>query len=157
MIPTIWRSDKVSSRNRNFPMLSLFDEIGRFFDESNGMPWPGGKVGSTFAPRLDLKETATEFIVTGEFPGMTEKEIQIELRDNTITISGEKRSEHEEKDGERTYIERSYGSFVRTIPFDVEVDEDNATASMKNGVLTIRVPKTAKAVKGAKRLNIKAS
>ena len=88
---------------------------------------------------------------------MEDKDIHIELKDNTITLSGEKRYEHEQKEGERAYVERAYGSFSRTIPFDLEIDEDNATAAMKNGVLTIKVPKSAKVIKGAKKLSIKSS
>ena len=55
------------------------------------------------------------------------------------------------------YRERAFGTFMRTIPFGIEVDEDNATAEMKHGVLTVKVPKSAKAVRGSKKLSIKSS
>ena len=151
MIPTIWTSYK--PRGRNYPILSLFDEMNRFFDEA-GAAVSTNK--SNFTPRFDLKETPTEFILTGEFPGMDKDQISVELKDNTLTLSGEKRYENEKKEGENTYIERSYGTFSRTFPFETEIDEDNAAAEMKNGVLTIRVPKSAKVLKGAKKLSINA-
>lgn len=151
MIPTIWTSYKP---RRNYPMLSLFDEMNRFFDDAGTSS--AARV-SNFDPKIDVKETPTEFVLSAEFPGMDKDEIILELKDNSLTLSGEKRFEQEKKEGERTYIERSYGSFLRSFPFETEIDEDNATAEMKNGVLTIKVPKSAKVIKGAKKLSIKAS
>lgn len=154
MKPTIWRVQKPARLARNYPMLSLFEEMNRFFDEVS--PGDSSSKGFTqFNPKLDVKETPTEFILTGEFAGMDEKEITIEVHENTLTLSGEKKFEHEHKEGERVWIERSFGTFSRTIPFEVEVDEDNARAEMKNGLLKITIPKSAKVVKGAKKLSIK--
>jgi HSP20 family protein len=157
MKPTVWRASRPVSVRRGYPLMSLFDEMNRFFDDA----WPaassGGSPGEAFVPRIDLKETAQDFVITGEFPGMKVDNINIELNDNTVTLSGEKRHEYEQKEGERVYIERSFGSFSRTIPLNVEIDEDNATAEMKDGVLTITVPKSAKVVRGAKKLSIKAN
>ena len=155
MIPSIWRASKPNLRTQQFPLLSLFDEVNRLFDDTTPSLRSGVSM-SNFSPTVDLKETATEYQLTGEFPGLDAKDVQIELRDNSICLSGEKRHEHEQKEGERVYRERSYGSFTRTISFEVEVDEDNATADMKNGVLTVKIPKSQKAVKGAKKLTIKA-
>ena len=151
MYPTIWATPRVR-RGRNYPILSLFDEMNRFFDDA-------GSVASTnlsnYIPSIDLKDTPSEYVLSAEFPGMSKEQINIELKDNTITLSGEKRTNEEKKEGEKTYTERSYGSFLRSFPFDAEIDEDNASAEMKDGVLTIKVPKSAKVVKGAKKLSIK--
>lgn len=151
MIPTIWTTPRVSRGNK-YPILSLFDEMNRFFDDAGNVSTTNLK---TFIPSIDLKETLQEYLLSAEFAGMSKDEINIELKDNVLTLSGEKRSNHEKKEGERSYIERSYGSFVRSFPFDTEIDEDNASAEMKDGVLTIKVPKSAKVVKGAKKLSIK--
>lgn len=156
MNPIIFRGSRGVGRNQQFPLLSLFDEVNRLFDEAS-TPTSGEIGRSQFVPKLDLKETSTEYVVTGEFPGLAVEDVQIELQDNTLTMSGEKRYEYEHKEGERVYKERSYGSFRRSIPFEVEVDEDNATAEMKNGVLTVKIPKSAKVVRGAKKLSIKAA
>ncbi len=157
MIPTIWRGNKHAVRNRSYPMLTLFDEMNRFFEETlpSGLLSENAKNMANFHPKIDVKENEKEFILTGEFPGMGDKDINIELKNNTITLSGEKRFEHEQKEGERTYVERSYGSFSRTIPLECEIDEDNALAEMKHGLLKITVPKSAKTIKGAKKLSIK--
>lgn len=159
MIPTIWRTERTGPRSRNYPMLSLFDEVNRLFEDA--LPASSWSEDSrnflNFTPKLDIRETEREYVITGEFPGMQDKDIQIELKDNTVTFSGEKKFEHEQKDGEKTYVERSYGSFRRTIPFAVEIDEDNTSAAMKNGVLTLTVPKSEKVVRGAKKVSIKAN
>jgi HSP20 family protein len=137
--------------------MTLFDEMNRFFDDAWPMASNGGTSAEAFVPRLDVRETSQEFVIVGEFPGMNVENINIELNDNTVTLSGEKRHEYEQKDGERAYIERSFGSFSRSIPLNVEIDEDNAKAEMKDGVLTITIPKSPKVVRGAKKLSIKAN
>ena len=156
MKPLLWRSQRPVAF-RNYPMMSLFDEMNRFFEDviPGASSEQGVKALGQFSPKIDVKENPNEFILTGEFPGMEDKEITLELSDNTLTLSGEKKSEHEHKEGEKVYVERTYGSFSRTIPFQVEIDEDNARAEMKNGVLTIHIPKSSKAVRGAKKLTIK--
>jgi HSP20 family protein len=134
--------------------MSLFDEMNRFFEDSSPLSDGGTRSNESFVPRLDVKETQQEFVITGEFPGMSVDQINIELNDNAVTLSGEKRCENEQKEGDRVYVERSFGTFTRTIPFGIEVDEDNSRAEMKAGVLTITIPKSAKVVRGAKKISI---
>jgi HSP20 family protein len=148
------RNNRGLVRSNAYPILSLFDEMNRLFEDAT----PVARVVqglSSFKPSLDLVESEKDYTLTGEFPGLEAADIQIELRDNSITLSGEKRENREVKDGERLHVERSYGSFSRTIQLGVEVDEDSTTAEMKNGVLTVRIPKSARAVKGARRVSIK--
>jgi HSP20 family protein len=142
-------------RAYQYPILSLFDEMNRLFEDALPTPQASRSVG-TFQPKIDVAETKEGYEIHGEFPGMETADISIELRDNTLTLSGEKRSSHEFKEGERVHLERSFGLFSRSIPFAVEIDEDKSTAEMKNGVLSIRVPKSEKVVRGAKKLSIKA-
>ncbi|MFN4895985.1 MAG: Hsp20/alpha crystallin family protein [Pseudomonadota bacterium] len=143
-------------RPRQYPILSLFDEMNRLFEDA--VPFTQtARGGSGFKPTIDLVEGEKEYILTGEFPGLDVADIEIELRDNTITLRGEKRSHYEQKEGDRVHIERAFGSFCRSFSFNVEVDEDNAAADMKNGVLTVRIPKSAKVLRGTKKLSIKAA
>jgi HSP20 family protein len=146
----------VTLRTRQYPILSLFDEVNRLFEDAVPFAQSARSVGG-FKPHIDLVEGEKEYVLTGEFPGLNVGDIDIELRDNAITLRGEKRSQREHKEGERVHTERSYGAFSRSFSFHVEVDEDNATADMKSGVLTVRVPKSAKVLKGAKKLSIKVS
>ncbi len=156
MIPVNLYPSKNVIRTRQYPILSLFDEMNRFFEDA--VPALGsGKPALKFSPDIDVTDNEKEYVLHGEFPGMDVKDINIELKENTLVLSGEKRSERESKEGDRVYVERSFGSFRRTIPFTVEVDEDNATAEMKNGILTIHIPKSAKVIRGSKKLTIKAA
>jgi HSP20 family protein len=142
-------------RAGQYPVLSLFDELNRFFDDTQ--PTVNRANVGKFTPSLDITENNTEYFIKGDLPGLQVSEINIELRDNTLVISGERRDESERKEGDVTYSERSFGSFSRSVPFSVEIDEDNASAEMKDGVLFIRVPTSPKVVRGAKKLSIKTS
>jgi HSP20 family protein len=100
---------------------------------------------------VEVSETEKEVKVVAELPGMEEKDVNVELRDGVLTISGEKKSETEDK--ECRFSERYYGRFERSIPVD-EVDQDKVAASFKNGVLTVALPKSPAAQKKVKRIAI---
>jgi HSP20 family protein len=83
------------------------------------------------------------------------KDVEVGLRDNVLTLTGEKRQEHKEGDGGRAYVERSYGRFERAIPLDLEVDADKVEATFKNGVLTVSLPKNPQARDKTRKIEIK--
>jgi HSP20 family protein len=104
-------------------------------------------------PKIELNDGEKELIVSAELPGMTEKDVQVEIANGVLTIRGEKKAE---RMGEGKYFtERYYGSFERQIPLE-DVHEDKAEASFKNGVLTISLPKSEKPGEGIKRIAINA-
>lgn len=121
-------------------MNRLFED---FFTDFSIAPRWGGLESETamFSPGVDLSETDKEIRISVELPGMDEKDVKVEMDDNSITISGEKKVEKEERKRNWHFREQSFGSFRRSIPFPVSVDEDNAKASFKKGVLTVTVPK----------------
>ena len=100
-----------------------------------------------------MTETKNAIVVSVEIPGMNPKDIDISFRDGTLIIKGEKKQEKEEKGENYHVIERSYGSFTRSIPLSNEVRKDKITASYKNGVLKIILPKSDAAKK--KEIKIK--
>jgi HSP20 family protein len=102
-------------------------------------------------PSVEVSETEKEVKVIAELPGLEEKDVNVELRDGMLTISGEKKSETEDK--ERRFSERYYGRFERSVPVD-DVDQDNVGASFKNGVLTVTLPKLPTAQQKVKRIAI---
>ncbi|MBM4183554.1 MAG: Hsp20/alpha crystallin family protein [Gemmatimonadetes bacterium] len=106
---------------------------------------------ATFAPAVSVAETADALVITAELPGLTEKDVTIELENDVLSISGEKTEEHAEGDEERKYHlwERSYGSFRRSFSLPRTVVGAEATARFDQGVLEIRLPKAAEA-KGRK-------
>ena len=94
-----------------------------------------------FSPRLEVVEREGEFVVTAEIPGVEEKDFQIEVHGNVLTIRGEKRSETSGEQKGRHFSERVYGEFRRSIELPVEVSSEKASAAFKNGVLTVTLPK----------------
>jgi HSP20 family protein len=124
-------------------MDRVFD---RFFDFESG--WGGLEVAGDWAPKVDLSETKDAFVIRAEIPGVEQKDIQVSLQDQMLTIKGEKTKENEEKDEHYHRMERSYGGFARAMRLPVAVDGSKVTASFKDGVLTVTLPKTP-AAKGA--------
>ena len=118
-------------------------EMDRLFDRlSEWMPsFLRGEEGQ-WLPAIDLSETAKEIIVKAELPGMELDDIEVSLTGNMLKIQGERKQETEEEGENFHKIERSYGTFMRTIQLPAEVDPDNVKATYKKGVLTIRMPKT---------------
>jgi HSP20 family protein len=111
--------------------------------------------GAAAWPSVDVDETDADYKVAIELPGLDEKDVQLQLRDNALTISGEKRNEREDRDGGRYYAERVYGRFQRTIPFDAEIDADKVTAKASNGVLEVVLPKNPKASDKTRTIEIR--
>ncbi|RIL05172.1 MAG: hypothetical protein DCC71_11330 [Proteobacteria bacterium] len=95
-----------------------------------------------FAPRLEVVEHENEFVVTAELPGLEEKDFDVEVHGNVVAIHGEKRSERSGEAKGRAWSERSYGEFRRVIELPTEIDGDKASASFKNGVLAVTIPKS---------------
>ena len=143
------------------PFTSLQREIDRLFDDfTRGWPsiTPGvPAMGKTpeLIPNMDVVETEKEFEITAELPGLEEKDVQVNVADNVLTIKGEKKAEKEEKDKNYRMFERSYGSFYRTLELPSGINPDNIKATLSNGVLKVTVPKPAPAQ--AKKVEVKAA
>jgi HSP20 family protein len=138
--PTAWGSRELDPFFRGFRT-----QLDTLFED-----WFGRNMGGALAPRVDVSETAKDMTLTVELPGVEEKDIDVSLSGNQLTIKGEKKSEQEDKKDEdgRVFhrVERSYGAFQRTmtVPFDIE--PDRISAQFKDGVLTITLPKPPEAV-----------
>ena len=117
-------------------------EMDRLFDRIAEMKWNELPALGDWAPSMDVSETKESLVCKLEVPGMEQKDIQISLQENLLTIKGEKRQEKEEKEEHYHRIERSYGSFTRSLRLPVAVDASKVTATVKNGVLTVVLPKT---------------
>lgn len=129
-------------------MNRLFDDVFRGFGSANLSPLVEGRLGW---PKIELDDGDRKLTISAELPGMTEKDVQVEIANGILTIRGEKKAE---RNGEGKYFtERYYGSFERQIPLE-DVHEDKAEASFKNGVLTISLPKSDKPREGVKRIAI---
>ena len=111
----------------------LNDSITRLFSEpQTARPW---------SPSVDIVETDNDIIMKADVPGINEKDIDIQIEDGTLTLKGERKFEEEKKGEGYHRIERAYGSFARTFALPDSVDTDKVTATYKNGVLTVKLPK----------------
>jgi HSP20 family protein len=137
------------SRERNavgyHPFASIHRELDRMLEDF-GRGFPAfGTASQALMPATDVVETDKEIEITAELPGLEEKDVKIELSDNTLTIRGEKKAEKEEKDKNYRMIERSYGAFARSLELPAGVDAGAIKATIANGVLKVTVQKPAPA------------
>ena len=122
---------------------SLTSRLSQVF--GGDMPSPAN--GGSWLPAVNVEETKDELVLTAEVPGMTAEDIDIELENNILTISGEKSFEHTEGEDDKRYHvwERRYGSFQRSFTLPRTVRAEEIKAEYKDGILTIRMPKSAEA------------
>ena len=141
--PALFR-DEVPS-----PYLQLRREMDRLFEDFFRAPLVGGIALSSNTPgwpSLEVKESGDQVTVTAELPGLTESDIEVTVDDGVLTLRGEKRSEHDEKD--QGWSERYYGRFERSVVLPEGADEENCRAEFRNGVLTVRMPKAQRTARG---------
>jgi HSP20 family protein len=118
-------------------------------------PWPRER-GFAMAPAVDFAEKEKEYEITAELPGLDEKDIEIKLVNDILTIKGEKKEEKEEREKDYYLCERRYGSFMRSFQMPAGVDTGKIEATFAKGVLTVKLPKTPEAQKSEKTISVKA-
>jgi HSP20 family protein len=142
---------------------SFRSELDRLFDSFLGgmpalanlrQPFPSA-LGHT--PAWDVKETEKELVVKAELPGIDEKDIQLAINNGVLSLRGEKKSERTDERDNFHVMERSYGSFQRSIRLPETVDEEKAEARFDKGILTVTLPKRPEMVKGQRKIEIKSS
>ena len=146
------------------PHRTLRDEIDRLFDEFDGFgrwAFPRTSLGSALAarsalaPAVDIVETDKAFEVSVELPGLTEHDIQVDLINGDLRITGEKKEVRTEKDEGRYLSERRYGAFERRFTLPDGVDAEKIEAAFTNGVLTVTMAKSAQAQNAPKKIAVK--
>lgn len=125
-------------------LVTFQDEVNRLFDGFLG-GWQGTEGNAVLAPPLDVEETAEEFVVRADLPGVSQKDVKVSLMGDTLSIRGTRTDERQGKSGNFRRTERSHGSFERTITFDIAVKTDGVTAQVRDGVLEVHVPKADQA------------
>jgi HSP20 family protein len=149
---TTWRPHREMLPLRDFETMRR--EMDRFWDSffevgSRRRTEEGGE----WFPSLDVSETKSDIVVKAELPGLDPKDIDISLSDGSLTIKGERKQEKEEKEEDYHLIERSFGTFTRMVRLPKEVKKDKISASYKNGMLKVILPKAEEAK--AKEVKIK--
>jgi HSP20 family protein len=131
---------------------TLQREVNRVFDQMFGAGSPG--VTGNFAPSIEMKETEAGLVVTAELPGLQEKDVDLSLEGNVLTLSGEKRRETSQEKGGVHISERSYGSFRRAVRLPWAPNPAQATATFDKGVLSVTLPRPPEAKPAANRIPI---
>ncbi|GAA0466465.1 Hsp20/alpha crystallin family protein [Parasphingorhabdus litoris] len=142
------------------PLNRLRDEFDRMFDET-----PGNAFGSRMLqkfydnadPAVEMRDKKDEYELVAEVPGMSSEDIDIKLSDGMLRLSGEKSESHEEKGESFLFSERHYGMFERAIKLPTGIDHQKISAEAKDGLLTIRLPKSAEALEKERKIPISAA
>ncbi|HET6384017.1 MAG TPA: Hsp20/alpha crystallin family protein [Armatimonadota bacterium] len=141
-------------------MRRMQDDMDRlfegFFTGSTGQLDFPRPFNTTWQPKMDISQTDNEWHVDVDLPGVKPEDVSVETRDHYLTVRAEMREESGDQDRERRYHhrERQYGFFERVLPLPENVNEEQISCDFKDGVLTLRLPKTANAVSGTRRIPI---
>ncbi|HDQ44972.1 MAG TPA: Hsp20/alpha crystallin family protein [bacterium] len=158
LIPAQWGRSEVPVRRTmdSSPLLDLQRGMNRmfdqFFDDFTGSRFP--ESARNVYPQIDIRETDQAVEVSAELPGLEREDVDISIAADVLTIRGEKRQEKEEKNGGVRYVERTYGAFRREIPIRAEIEVEKVNAKMKNGVLTVTLPKKPESRRMARRIEV---
>jgi len=160
-----WRdTGNVPAKNESFPdpWVSFRREVDRMFDDffsgfgSRVMePWSGRS--SVISPVIDVEESEKDLVVKAELAGLDEKDFEVTLAGDVLSIKGEKKVENESRDGGSYYVERRFGSFSRSVRLPFEVPDQQVDAKYEKGLLTIRIPKPADAQRQVRRIEVKSA
>jgi HSP20 family protein len=125
-------------------LTSLQNEMNRLFTTFFDTPTTTGNGESAtrrWIPAMDLVETEDHFVLKADLPGLSEGDVSLEVEDNVLTVSGERKAEHEDKREGYVRVERAYGAFRRSLTLPEGIDPEGVSASFDNGVLEVRIPK----------------
>jgi HSP20 family protein len=147
-------TERAVARRETNPFAFLQQEIDRLFDGFS-RNFPSLTAATAALPSMDVAETDKVVEITVELPGLEKKDVQINIVDNVLTIRGDKKNEREEKNKDYHLVERSFGSFSRSVELPAGVKADDIVAEIANGVLKVTVQKPAP--KQAKQIDIKAA
>jgi HSP20 family protein len=158
------KESKAIVRKESPGLLHPFGVMERRFEDLFRRPfslmdpswWPRLRMSEAevLSPTVDIFEEGDDVVVKAELPGIKKEDISVDITDNTLVISGERKQEEKVEKKDYYRLERSYGSFSRTLRMPTEVKTDKAKANFKDGVLEIRVPKTEEAKQKGKKVPI---
>ena len=158
MVPFGGRNRPVGRRTEAYdPFESLRHEMDRLFEDFSGhRSLPAALRGNLPVP-LDVRETDEAFVIAAELPGLEQKDIDITVANDVLTLKGEKQSEREETSDKVHFSERSYGSFARSLALPAGIDEDRISARFADGVLTVTLPKAPETQHAVKKIDFASS
>lgn len=152
-----WKKEERSpalGRENGDPFSQLQRRINGMFDDFLGRSFSDLGNGREFLPQVEVTETAKEIKITAELPGLDEKDVDVSVLDNMLSIKGEKIQEKEEEEHGSHYSERSFGAFHRTIALPQGIDTEKVKARFKKGVLKITIPKKPEAQSNRRKIEL---
>lgn len=152
-VPASYREERNPFLALHREMNRVFDDVFRSFDPRLPSAYAGFPGFGAGWPNVEISDREKEIKVTAELPGLEEKDVEISLSEDVLTLKGEKKAATEDK--ENQFSECFYGRFERRIPLGYEIDESKVNATFRNGVLTVTLPKTEQGQTKAKRITIK--
>jgi HSP20 family protein len=141
-------------RNTTNPLVSWHKEMNDLFDKFNRDLEIPSLDSKDFSPRVEVKDQEKGYLVKVEIPGIEEKDLDVTLKDNSLILAGERKSESTKEDKGHYFSEFSYGSFYRAIPLEEEVNQDKVNAKYQNGILTVELEKVESKQSKAKKIQI---
>jgi len=159
MTPATKRSEESVARRPSL-FTERWDEMERTFGRMLEDFWSRPRLGAVSEfwggrpAAVDVYEEKNEVVVKAELPGLEKSELEVNLKDRTLTIRGEKKKEEEIKEDDYYRSERSYGFVTRTLELPREVETDKAKATFKNGVLEVRIPRAAKPANESRKIEV---
>ena len=155
MLPSVFGDEK----DTQSAFHSLHNEIDRVFDDFRS--WvsridtgPFQAKNGMIVPKLDVSETKEIVEITAELPGVKEEDVDVSVTSNILTLKGEKTESKEEKEKDYSLVERSYGSFARSLPMAFDINPDDVSAKFANGVLTITIKKPREIAEKTKKIEV---
>lgn len=146
-----WRNRPIVTRP-TMRMTDLFDELDRLV----AWPWVGeGGEEAQYGPPVDVYETEDEVVVKAHLPGVKKEDLEVNIQDNTLTLRAETRREEEVNDEGYFRRELRYGTWARRLPLPAEVDEEQVSATLNDGVLEVHAKKSAKPEAAGKKIEVK--
>ncbi len=124
-----------------FDSFRAFDDLMRWDPFSDALLSPRGLNTAAFAPTFEVKETKDDYVFKADLPGIEDKDVDITVNGNTLTVSGKREAESRSESDRYHVVERSYGSFSRAFTLREGANLENVKAELRNGVLTVAVPK----------------
>jgi len=150
------KNDPDVFRDLRSEVSRVFDDFNRVFPMSENLEL-GNSRSDFIQPRIDVKETDKAIDIVVDVPGVKESDIDVQLDGKTLTIKGERSDEKKQDNNEYKVVERSYGSFMRTITLPFEADSDKVDGNLESGVLTLSIEKPAELADRVKTVKISTS
>lgn len=152
--PIVGLRDEIDQVFSNF--MRGWPDFGRMmaFDPFRGMREPLSMGSAMLAPTVDVSETDKAYEISAELPGIDDKDIELTIKNDVLTLKAEKKSEREQKDKNVHLSERSYGLFQRAFRVPEDADQEQITTRFANGVLTVTLPKSERATPSTRRIEV---